>query len=150
MQEEDDKKVAGIPLDSVFKEWHGLPRERPDFVVDWDGTCVEEKWPEQGDWLPGAAASLRLLAELGTVVVYSLRCSPLEYEIDSLRPRVAVEIERRGIRKKLDEAGLHDVILWPNHLGKPPGQFYIDDRGVTFRGDWGEVMGEIRRRRNGV
>lgn len=119
---------------------------RAVYVVDWDGTCVEEVWPGMGDWLPGAILALRELSSRGKTVVYSLRCH--EYEAcDTLRrPLHAPLREQLSIRRMLDEAGLHDVDVYPNGRGKPPGKFYIDDRAVRFDGNWGNVLREVSER----
>lgn len=119
---------------------------RAMFVVDWDGTCVEETWPECGAWLPGAVDSLRYLSGIGKTVIYSLRCH--EYEVDDVtrRPRGAVYLEQLKIRIMLNQAGLHDIDVYPNNRGKPPGLYYIDDRGVRFRGNWEETIEEIQGR----
>lgn len=116
--------------------------ERTKYVVDWDGTCVDEQWPGMGDWLPGAVESLRTLADDGKTVIYSLRCS--EYELDdvTLRPVGAAAREVREIRRMLDEAGLEDIEVFPNDRGKPHGKYYIDDRAVRF-GSWYSTMSFI-------
>ena len=117
---------------------------RAVFVVDWDGTCVEEVWPGMGDWLPGAVESLREMRAIGKTVIYSLRCHL--YEMDDVTPRPAEDVEEHVqlIRQKLDAAGLNDIEVYPPDRGKPPGKFYVDDRAVRFTGDWREVMEVIR------
>ena len=125
---------------------------RSKYVVDWDGTCVEECWPEQGDWLPGAVEALRQMADDGRVVIYSLRCHL--YEMDDVTPRYqgAVAESVRLIREKLDSAGLYDVRIYPPDRGKPPGKYYIDDRAVHYDGSWTRVLALIGARemeRNG-
>lgn len=116
------------------------------FVVDWDGTCVEEVWPGMGDWLPGAVDALRWMSSVGKTVIYSLRCS--EYEVDDVTPRNPADVrwEQGRIRSKLIAAGLHKVEVYPNGRGKPPGKFYVDDRGVRFEGDWQPVLEFIQSR----
>lgn len=116
---------------------------RADFVVDWDGTCVEEVWPGMGGWLPGAVEALRLLALKGKVVIYSLRCHLYEMDDSTARPHTDVAHEVFAIRRMLDEAGLHDVLIYPPNRGKPPGKVYIDDRAVHFNGNWADALKEV-------
>jgi len=115
---------------------------RPMFVVDWDGTCVTEEWPGMGDWLPGAVFALRQLADMGTTVIYSVRCSI--YDLDAVTPRKPEQImfEMDRVRAKLDEAGLQDVGIFPPNRGKPAGKYFIDDRGVRFN-NWSDTMALI-------
>lgn len=116
---------------------------RAVYVVDWDGTCVEEVWPGMGRWLPGAVKALRELSAKGKTVIYSLRCHEYEQDDCTLRPDGAAEAEYQAIRKMLDDAHLYNIEVYSNGRGKPPGRFYIDDRGVTFQGDWKETLNEI-------
>ena len=119
---------------------------RAKYVVDWDGTCVEECWPEQGDWLPGAVDALRALADDGPVVIYSLRCHLYEMDDLTARPQCDVDASVLGIERMLARAGLHDIRVYPPNRGKPPGKYYIDDRAVRYDGDWMRTMLEIRMR----
>jgi hypothetical protein len=119
---------------------------RAVFVVDWDGTCVEEVWPGMGDWLPGAIEALREMSAIGKTVIYSLRCNRYEMDDATRRPAGAPEHEEAAIRQMLDAEGLHDIEVYPHDHGKPPGRFYVDDRAVRFTGDWREVMEVIRGR----
>ena len=118
-------------------------RGRFKYCVDWDGTCVVERWPVMGDWLPGAVDALRWLLADGPTVIYSVRCSPLSYDANSLRPQKDVRESFLQIRAMLDFADLRDVQLWPNNLGKPPADYYIDDRGIRFN-TWKETLQVLR------
>lgn len=122
-----------------------MASRKPPIVVDWDGTCVEGRWPDQGDWLPGAVEALRYLSEVCQVRIHSCRVSPWEYPDTMLRERdpavVAGEINR--IRSKLDEAGLRTVEIWTKP-GKPSGIAYIDDLGIRFNGkNWKAITQKI-------
>ncbi len=121
--------------------WTSNP-ERPMFVVDWDGTCVEEEWPGMGDWLPGAVHSLNELSKMGTTVIYSVRCSI--YDLDAVTPRKPEQImfEMDRVRAKLDSAGLQHIGIFPPNRGKPAGKYFIDDRAVHFT-SWSDTMALI-------
>jgi hypothetical protein len=135
--------------DAVCPKCNGsgvLNEQRAVYVVDWDGTCVEEVWPGMGDWLPGAVESLRWLQSRGKTVIYSLRCHLFEEDDVTRREPYDVDFEVNRIRLKLDRAGLEDIEIYPPNRGKPPGKFYIDDRGVHFNGDWDAVLKEVQER----
>lgn len=109
-------------------------------VVDWDGTCVEAVWPDQGDWLPGAVESLHeILANGLEVVIYSTRLAPRAIDEITQVPRQQKEREYRYIRKMLDDAGLTDVSIWRKPW-KPGALAYVDDKAIRFDGDWNKVL----------
>lgn len=129
--------------------FNGKYPNRAVYVVDWDGTCVEEVWPGMGDWLPGAVDALRELSSRGKTVIYSLRCHRFEVDDVTLRDVGVAAEEEQAIRDKLDAAGLHDVEVYPHDRGKPPGRFYIDDRAVEFD-SWQSTLEEISLREVGI
>jgi hypothetical protein len=110
--------------------------------VDWDGTCVENKWPEMGDWLPGAREALRQLLDSGfEVVIFSTRLAPCD--VDEETPRPAVQAgEIRHVRYMLNAAGLQDVDIWTKPW-KVGARFYVDDKALEFSGDWKRVLVRI-------
>lgn len=98
-------------------------------AVDWDGTLVEHKWPDQGDWLPGAVDFIKDLQKRGyKVVINSCRASYLRGQTE--------------IREKLRDAGLRDVEVH-TEPGKPLAVAYVDDRGVHFNGDYALALQRI-------
>ena len=110
-------------------------------VVDWDGTCVELKYPEQPtEWMPGAMEALRAFLSAGyEVAISSTRLAPRELDETTRVDRAGKERERRYIRKMLDEAGLEDVKIWLRPW-KPGALFYIDDKGIRYDGNWQTVV----------
>lgn len=115
--------------------------------VDWDGTCVEQVWPEEGDWLPGAVEALRALAPHFHIAILSCRVAPVDFNADHV-PRdpelVAREINYIE-RMMLDVGFTHDQFeVWTRPY-KPPAVFYIDDRAIPFTGDWGQVLRVVER-----
>lgn len=104
------------------------------WAIDWDATCVEGKWPEMGNWLPGAVEALRELVKHGEVVIHSCRVAPYEFQAEQVRrdpAKVAEEIN--GIRRMLDAEGLHEVVIWTRDY-KPPAVSYVDDRARRYNG----------------
>lgn len=126
----------------------------PTFAVDWDGTCVEQKWPAQGKWLPGAVEALQTFDRLGTVIIHSVRIAPVKPFTENKgipkpgeeRPihphRVRKEINY--IQRMLDKAGLGHMEIWQRPY-KPPAAIYIDDRALRFEGDWEKTVDDALR-----
>jgi len=123
----------------------------PTFAVDWDGTCVALKYPEEGDWLPGAVAALYTLDRLGTVIIHSVRIAPVApfSETGGIpAPGEEVPIPEQAarevayIRRMLEEVGLGHVEIWQRPY-KPPAMVYIDDKAVRFEGDWRTTIDEV-------
>lgn len=126
------------------------------FVVDWDGTCVENTYPDQGDWQEGARDALYLLDRLGTVIIYSVRIAPVKPFLRGIVPPAGSEEpfednqperEYAYIRSMLDQAGLGHVEIWQRAY-KPPAFVYIDDRAVHHTGSWKDTIEEVLGRFN--
>ena len=96
------------------------------FVVDYDGTLVEEIWP-RGDkprWIPGALDAVRALLDSGhDVIVSSCRNNPA----------VAPEGDWQDMLNELERVGLSGrVHVDDGKHGKPYGDVYVDDRALSL------------------
>jgi hypothetical protein len=113
------------------------------FAVDWDGVCVENAWPEMGEWLPGATEGLRHLSTLGTVIIHTCRVAPVYVHAQGdrnivIRDEALVASEILAIKKKLKRRGLDGIEVWTRNY-KPPAAVYIDDRGWRFE-NWPDTL----------
>lgn len=139
----DGKPTIVDPVDRSDKP---LP-EPPVFAVDFDGTCVENVWPDMGDWLPGAVDGLKALDELGTVVIHSCRVASVNID-GSPRTESETYQAKFEVQDKLKEAGLGHLEVWTRPY-KPPAMVYIDDRALQFNPaglqSWDWVLNQVRR-----
>lgn len=121
---------------------------RPRFVVDWDSTLVEDLYPEQGDWLPGAVSALLELNRHGDVVIFSCRVAPYEFptqrdpEDDIARDPEEVERTVARMKAMLDDVGLGHIEIWRRPY-KPAATLYIDDKAVRYDGNWRRKMDAV-------
>lgn len=130
---------------SVFIDVRGGKRIH-QIVVDWDGTCVEAKWPEMGDWMPGAIDAIKRFHSAGCkVVIFSARLNPYDPWTSMERDKAEVQTHTLAVRRKLDDAGLHFVDIW-TLAGKPGGSVYIDDRAERYNGgakSWDKLVERV-------
>lgn len=124
----------------------GFPA-KPPIAVDWDGTLVPERYPDQPrEWLPGAEKALRKLTRRYKVYIWTSRIAPTVHrEWHKNRPQAEIDSELAYIRSMLDEAGFKMVDIWTESF-KLPAEFYIDNKGVHFDGDWEAVLRQVWRR----
>ena len=112
-------------------------------VVDWDGTCVPETWPEQPSMWQEAVEALGEFLDAGLeVMIFSTRLAPRK--VDE-RAHVHTEDwlrEYHYIRAALDDEGLEQVGIWTKPW-KPGGIAYIDDKGVRYTGNWDDVVSVV-------
>lgn len=118
--------------------WSNLART---IAVDFDGVLhpYTDGWvgsvPADEPPIDGAHDFLRLLDEQGfRVVVFSTRADHVE--------------GYQGIERWLSMHGLGKYVATITDK-KVPAIAYVDDRGVTFRGNWTEVLNAIDRLANG-
>ena len=96
-------------------------------IIDLDGTiCTEEKTFDRcnAELLPKAKLSINKLYDEGhIIIIYSAR-GWAEYEM------TYKWLTNKGVK-------FHQLVL-----GKPIGDFWIDDRAISFK-DWEKTMKEI-------
>jgi len=107
-------------------------------IIDFDGTIAEwGDYPGMGPPTRGAKEALQKIKDKGfTILILSARTSDemSKYPIDK-------ETQRRIMKEYLDKHEIpYDEVLKSD---KPPATFYIDDRGIGFRGDWDKVLEEM-------
>jgi len=122
--------------------WVGRPR----IMVDWDGTCVTNTWPEMStEWMPGAVRALHKLSEFADVVIYTARIGrgpegPFPEKSDA-----EIQTQINYIRQMLDEAGLPWIEIW-NKPWKPGAMAYVDDKAVHYTGHkraWDDLVDKL-------
>lgn len=115
-----------------------------NIALDLDGTLVEKKWPEIGEWLPGAREGVRELLDAGHhCYLYSARLSAYHPSGDPKDPATLLA-QRAAVRQLLDEAGLEEVDIYEGN--KPFWHLLIDDRAMRFpgrRNSWKRIVPAI-------
>ena len=106
-------------------------------AIDFDGTIAQyDGWQgveSVGEPIPGAIAFIKALRELGfELAIFSARAHP-DHGVGG----------KRAIEQWVDKYGLSNDILFVTHEKLPEFDLIIDDRGITFSGDYREVLKQI-------
>ena len=110
--------------------------------IDLDGTICEFKYPGMGKLNSGVKEAFKEMKEMGfDIWIYTSRTA-LELNPHPIDRKVEVE----NIENFLKENDIpYDRVL---NVDKPIAFAYIDDKGIGYRGDWKEVIKELKRMRN--
>lgn len=115
----------------LYKEQQGSDIA-PIIAVDYDGTLVDEKWPDHGDWKPGAVEALHTLRKFSRPIIYTMRASPVW--LDG-RPMEKTHHRRlvNEVYEQLASVGIRDIEVYTGP-GKLGAFRYIDDRAINYNG----------------
>lgn len=114
------------------------PTWTPVIALDYDGTVVDNAWPEHGDPQKNAAAVIKRLRAKGIdFTIHTCRIAPFDME-GQRRPGVTVTKEVRGIDRKLKQMGLGYINIHQDPW-KPGAAVYLDDNAQRHNGDWLET-----------
>jgi hypothetical protein len=128
-----DRILATRVADVSLLEQLGITRHRRTVCLDFDGVVHSYRSGWRGapvipdPPIHGTAEAIARLRQNYRVVIYSARCRSAE-------GRRAIEAWLRKYNIQVDEVCDH----------KPPALVYVDDRAIPFRGDWNQVITDIR------
>lgn len=117
---------------------------KPIIAVDFDGTIVDHEFPKIGAKKYWVREALAMLRRLGFhVLIYS--CRTCKWFPDALpeQETTGSTLERvyaKEMKDFLDAEGLEYDSIDDGALGKPPADFYIDDKGVRFEDNWPQIV----------
>ena len=128
-----DRILATLPASDSVLQSVGISRLSRTVCLDFDGVlhsyrsgwCGAEIIPDPP--IHGTQEAVARLREQYRVVVYSARCH--------------TEEGRRAMENWLHK---HEIIVDEVCEHKPPALVYVDDRAIRFRGNWDDVLSEIR------
>jgi len=102
----------------------------PTIAIDLDGTLYkQDKWNRKtlGNLLPGAMEQLELFKAAGWDIVIHTARLPCDFpDVKDILKKDKVPYDK----------------LWEG-VGKPLADVYLDDRGVTFKGNWEGMFDKI-------
>lgn len=103
-------------------------------AVDFDGTIVKDCYPDIGNEMPFATATLKMLAEKGhQLILWTVRSGrALDAAIEWCRKR---GVEFYGVNQVFQG----DERDGKNYARKPKVDIFIDDRNVGGLPDWGTI-----------
>ena len=112
--------------------------EKPIICIDFDDTIARNKYPDIGRPFPNVKESLQYLSELGYhLKIFSCRTNSEENS--------NYKDQESMIKDYLNKFNIpYDSVAVED---KPFADFYIDDRAITFEGDWNNVLSEIEIKR---
>jgi hypothetical protein len=110
-------------------------KKKPSIVVDFDGVICEHRFPDVGEPTEGVQEALNTLKKAGyRIVVHSCRTS---FQFRDLL--VGDQFERIKDYMKYYKLPFDNV--WAPD--KPVGIAYIDDKGINFNNNWGEITDKL-------
>jgi len=115
-------------------------------IIDFDGTICGFDFPQCGPPELGVRKALLELSEMGfEIIIHSCRTGTYwkgQENLPNRRDHLWTIMELM-LRHDL----YYDSIMMDKNMDKPIADFYIDDRGVNYRGNWPDVVNEIRERK---
>lgn len=125
------------------------PKPPKIICVDFDKTIADSDYPEIKGEMPGAREALQRFRDMGyRVVISSCRtCSHLKdiFAADG-RPTGAESPYHKMMVEWLESERMPYDEVDDGLNGKVYADFYIDDKGVNFDGDWPSVVQFVARR----
>lgn len=110
-------------------------------AIDFDGTIVENRYPEIGNLRPGAAEAIKQLRKDGYVLILWTCRTGLELG------RAVKFCSENGIRfDGINQNLRSEIVKYGGDSRKIGADIYIDDRGLTGLPPWNEIYEIVRER----
>lgn len=117
----------------------GFEHEKLNIAVDFDGVIHEFKgWGDgtcYGDPLPGSLKAIEKLSKKYNVIIFTAKARPD-------RPLVQ---DKTGYELVVEWLEKYDIMKYIDYVTheKPRAKFYIDDKAITFKNNWEQILVEV-------
>ncbi|KKL87414.1 hypothetical protein LCGC14_1934940 [marine sediment metagenome] len=116
-------------------------------ILDFDGTICGFDFPQCGPPEPGVRKALLELSEMGfEIIIHSCRTGT--YWKGKLDLSNSIKHHLAIMNYMTEHRLFYDTVIIDTNMNKPIADFYIDDRGINYRGNWPDVVNEIRKRKD--
>ncbi len=116
-------------------------------IIDFDGTVCGFDFPRCGPPEPGVRKALIELSEMGfEIAIHS--CRTASYWKGQFDLPNRMDHHWTIINYMSKHRLFYDTIIMDANMDKPVADFYIDDRGVSYKGSWPDVVDIIRYRKD--
>lgn len=110
-------------------------------AIDFDGTIVEDKYPEIGAFRPGAVEAIKQLRRDGYVLLLWTCRTGLELG-RAVKYCAEAGIRFDGINQNLRS----EIVRYDGDTRKVAANLYVDDRGLAELPTWDEIYRIVRKR----
>lgn len=116
-------------------------------IIDFDGTICGDEFPDCGPPEPEVKEALLELSAMGfEILIHSCSTGTIWQEVEDKNNRL------HHWERIVNFMTLHDLYydgIWMSPTGnKPFADFYVDNKGVSYKGSWPDVVNEIRSRKD--
>lgn len=114
----------------------------PIIAIDFDGTIVDNEYPEIGEVKDGAREFINMLKEEGyRVVIWT--CRDNEEEIKEFLDENNVQYDAFNSNDAISEEEMNELGF--EDTRKIGADIVIDDRAIEFKGNWHEITARVKR-----
>ena len=118
----------------------GLEKERSNLAIDFDGVIhnFNKGWYDgtcYGAPIEGSLEAIKILSKKYNIIIFSSKALPD-------RPLVDGKTGKQLINEWLEK---YDVLKYIDNITyyKPRAEYYIDDKGISFKNNWEEILKQI-------
>jgi len=118
----------------------GLENELKNIAIDFDGVIhtFDKGWYDgtcYGEPIRGSLEAIKELSQKWNIIIFTAK-------VRADRPLVNGKTGMELVKEWLEK---HDVLQYIDEITseKPRAEYYIDDKGITFRDNWNAILKEV-------